>query len=72
MVLSGARNAPLWTGATVQPLVGSVKQALAYGVCDKSLGRRLPTQRAFREALHVWAKAMWTDETGGRSGLSVL
>ena len=26
-----------------------------------------PTQRAFREALHVWAKAMWTDETGAEA-----
>ena len=31
------------------------------------VGRRLPTQRAFREALHVWAKAMWTDETGAEA-----
>ena len=26
-----------------------------------------PAQRAFREALHVWAKAMWTDETGAEA-----
>ena len=70
---SGARPAEDWplknrVSATVRLQASRTPQELLPRLLEEATRFPGDGNRAFRQALHAWAKALWADRTGGESG----
>ena len=70
---SGARPAQDWplknrVSATVRLQAAGTPQELLPCLLEAAARFPGPANKAFRQALHSWARALWEDKTGGGSG----
>ena len=70
---SGARPAEDWplenrVSATVRLQAAGTPQELLPRLLEEAARFPGPANKAFRQALHSWARALWEDKTGGGSG----